>query len=108
MSIESGDGDPDDRRKKFLERNRAAAARCRQKKKAWIGNLENKADDLQSLNVRLQNEVTVLKSEVAQLKGLLLAHKDCPITVQQQQQGNFALGASCLLRLKFRQHESLI
>lgn len=32
-----------------------------------------------------QNEVTLLKSEVIQLKQLLLAHKDCPVTVRQRE-----------------------
>lgn len=31
-----------------------------------------------------QNEVTLLRNEVAQLKQLLLAHKDCPVTVMQK------------------------
>ncbi|KAK2142598.1 hypothetical protein LSH36_935g00059 [Paralvinella palmiformis] len=85
--MRKGDDDPDERRKKFLERNRAAAARCRQKKKNWITNLEKKAEDLQSTNNKLQQEVTMLRSEVAQLKTLLLAHKDCPITLQLQNAG---------------------
>ncbi|CAB1346920.1 unnamed protein product [Coregonus sp. 'balchen'] len=55
--------DPDEKRRKFLERNRAAASRCRQKRK---------------------NEVTLLRNEVAQLKHLLLAHKDCPVTAMQK------------------------
>jgi len=79
------DLDPEERRRKFLERNRAAASRCRQKRKVWVQQLEKKADDLSTTNVSLQNEINVLKSEVAQLKALLLAHKDCPITMQQQQ-----------------------
>ncbi|KAJ3592729.1 hypothetical protein NHX12_007856 [Muraenolepis orangiensis] len=58
--------DPDEKRRKFLERNRAAATRCRQKRKS---------------------EVTLLRSEVAQLKQLLLAHKDCPITAMQKKSG---------------------
>eukprot|EP00795_Rhopilema_esculentum_P014545 gene14545-5613_t len=78
------DLDPDERRQKFLERNRAAASRCRQKRKVWVQQLEKKADDLSSTNVALQNEISVLRTEVAQLKALLLAHKDCPITMQQQ------------------------
>ena len=82
--------DPDERRKKFLERNRAAAARCRQKKKVWINGLEQKADDLQGTNNALLNEVAMLKSEVAQLKQLLLAHKNCPITLQQQNAGQIS------------------
>ena len=33
---------------------RAAAARCRNKKKQWVTNLEKKAEDMQALNARLQ------------------------------------------------------
>lgn len=32
-----------------------------------------------------QNEVSMLKNEVAQLKQLLLTHKDCPITAMQKE-----------------------
>ncbi|XP_064166348.1 cyclic AMP-dependent transcription factor ATF-2-like isoform X2 [Anguilla rostrata] len=76
--------DPDEKRRKFLERNRAAASRCRQKRKVWVQSLEKKAEDLNSLNGQLQSEVTLLRNEVAQLKQLLLAHKDCPVTAMQK------------------------
>uniref|UniRef100_A0A3Q2NYT9 Cyclic AMP-dependent transcription factor ATF-2 n=1 Tax=Fundulus heteroclitus TaxID=8078 RepID=A0A3Q2NYT9_FUNHE len=79
--------DPDEKRRKFLERNRAAASRCRQKRKVWVQSLEKKAEDLGSMNTQLQNEVTLLRNEVAQLKQLLLAHKDCPVTVMQKKAG---------------------
>ncbi|XP_061548659.1 cyclic AMP-dependent transcription factor ATF-2 isoform X1 [Phycodurus eques] len=79
--------DPDEKRRKFLERNRAAASRCRQKRKVWVQSLEKKADDLNSTNGHLQSEVTLLRSEVAQLKQLLLAHKDCPVTAMQKKSG---------------------
>ncbi|KAM6979241.1 cyclic AMP-dependent transcription factor ATF-2 isoform 3-T3 [Tautogolabrus adspersus] len=79
--------DPDEKRRKFLERNRAAASRCRQKRKVWVQSLEKKADDLNSVNGQLQNEVTLLRNEVAQLKQLLLAHKDCPVTALQKKSG---------------------
>ncbi|XP_077063076.1 cyclic AMP-dependent transcription factor ATF-2 isoform X2 [Siphateles boraxobius] len=79
--------DPDEKRRKFLERNRAAASRCRQKRKVWVQSLEKKAEDLNSVNGQLQNEVTLLRSEVAQLKQLLLAHKDCPVTLLQKKSG---------------------
>ncbi|KAJ8267296.1 hypothetical protein COCON_G00124680 [Conger conger] len=72
--------DSDGRREKFLERNRAAASRCRQKRKVWVCSLERKAEELSHTHLQLQNEVTQLKSEVTQLKQLLLAHRDCPIT----------------------------
>lgn len=45
--------DPDERRQRFLERNRAAASRCRQKRKVWVGSLERKAEDLATMNVSL-------------------------------------------------------
>lgn len=76
--------DPDERRKRFLERNRAAATRCREKRKIWVQQLEKKADDLSNTNAHLQSEITLLRTEVAQLKSLLLAHKDCPVTIAQQ------------------------
>ncbi|XP_075883482.1 cyclic AMP-responsive element-binding protein 5 isoform X2 [Nelusetta ayraudi] len=79
------DEDPDERRRKFLERNRAAATRCRQKRKVWVISLEKKAEELTQTNMQLQNEVTMLKNEVTQLKQLLLTHKDCPITTMQKE-----------------------
>ena len=33
---------------------RAAASRCRQKRKVWVQQLEKKADDLSATNVNLQ------------------------------------------------------
>ncbi|XP_061583557.1 cyclic AMP-dependent transcription factor ATF-7b isoform X2 [Cololabis saira] len=84
--------DPDERRQRFLERNRAAASRCRQKRKVWVNSLEKKADDLANMNVSLTNEVSLLRNEVAQLKQLLLAHKDCPVTVMQKKAAFFAAG----------------
>nr|CAB3224124.1 ATF2/7 Cyclic AMP-dependent transcription factor [Phallusia mammillata] len=79
------DIDPDIKRQRFLERNRAAASRCRNKKKKWVNGLESKAKGLTNLNVQLQNEIASLKDEIASLKQLLLSHRDCPITKMQQQ-----------------------
>ena len=42
----------------------------------------------------VQSEVSLLRGEVAQLKTLLLAHQDCPITLQQKSQGQLALHTS--------------
>lgn len=101
--------DPDERRQKFLERNRAAATRCRQKRKVWVSSLERKAEELTHTNLQLQvqinacdlihgrfmhfltfllafqNEVTSLRTEVTQLKQILLAHEDCPVSVRQRE-----------------------
>uniref|UniRef100_A0A8C7S4U6 Cyclic AMP-dependent transcription factor ATF-7 n=1 Tax=Oncorhynchus mykiss TaxID=8022 RepID=A0A8C7S4U6_ONCMY len=87
--------DPDDRRQRFLERNRAAASRCRQKRKVWVNSLEKKAEELSSMNVSLANEVSLLRNEVAHLKQLLLAHKDCPVTTRQK---NHYLGEDSIMK----------
>ena len=38
---------------------------------------------MDSLNQALQQEVISLRSEVQQLKSILIAHKDCPLIVHQ-------------------------
>lgn len=53
------DEDPDERQRKFLERNRAAATRCRQKRKVWVMSLEKKAEELTQTNMQLQVQATV-------------------------------------------------
>ena len=73
--------DPEVKRQRFLERNRAAASRCRARKKQWMETLEKKSKDTDSLNTSLQQEVLMLRAEVQQLKSILLAHKDCPLIV---------------------------
>lgn len=57
------DEDPDERRRKFLERNRAAATRCRQKRKVWVMSLEKKAEELTQTNMQLQVRDTVCAPE---------------------------------------------
>ncbi|KAL1020736.1 hypothetical protein UPYG_G00004010 [Umbra pygmaea] len=86
----AAEDDPDDRRQRFLERNRAAASRCRQKRKIWVNSLEKKAEELTSMNVSLANEVSLLRNEVAHLKQLLLAHKNCPVTALQKKNSYIA------------------
>eukprot|EP00128_Syssomonas_multiformis_P005514 Colp12_sorted_trinity150504_noHs@29543 len=72
----------DERRQKFLERNRAAASRCRAKKKVWINDLEQKASDLQKQCAQYMTENARLKEENAKLKELLLQHsKNCQLSI---------------------------
>ena len=69
---------PEDvRRSKFLERNRVAASKCRQKKKEWTSNLETRARDLQKNNSSLRMMLGSLKDEVLWLKGEMLKHTSC-------------------------------
>ena len=44
--------DLDPKRRKFLERNRQAAARCRERKKQWIVSLEGRSNVRTLLSVR--------------------------------------------------------
>ena len=46
-----------------------------------MDNLEKKAKDMETVNANLQQEVAMLRSEVQQLKSILIAHKDCPLIV---------------------------
>lgn len=54
--------------------------RCREKRKCWVATLEQRADQLMTHNLQLTGELGALRAEVAQLKTLLLAHKDCSVT----------------------------
>ncbi|CAO3611793.1 unnamed protein product [Cunninghamella blakesleeana] len=70
----------DEKRKNFLERNRLAALKCRQRKKQWLNNLQAKVEFLTNDNEQLQMQTNALREEIMNLKTLLLAHKDCPIS----------------------------
>ncbi|KAI8594808.1 hypothetical protein EDD21DRAFT_449115 [Dissophora ornata] len=71
--------DDDEKRKNFLERNRQAALKCRQRKKQWLANLQTKVEYLTTDNEHLQSQAATLRDEIIRLKALLLAHKDCPV-----------------------------
>ncbi|KAH6899854.1 Aft1 HRA domain-containing protein [Thelonectria olida] len=73
----------EEKRKNFLERNRVAALKCRQRKKQWLANLQSKVELFSTENDALTQQITQLREEVVNLKTLLLAHKDCPVTQQQ-------------------------
>ncbi|TGZ76738.1 hypothetical protein EX30DRAFT_230439 [Ascodesmis nigricans] len=69
----------EEKRKNFLERNRVAALKCRQRKKQWLANLQAKVEMYGSENDALNAQVQQLREEIVGLKTLLLAHKDCPV-----------------------------
>ena len=58
---------------------RVAALKCRQRKKQWLANLQAKVELFSTENDALSGQVTQLREEIVSLKGLLLAHKDCPM-----------------------------
>ena len=65
------------RRSRFLERNRLAASKCRQKKKQWVENLEVKARNFQAQFKHLNLVVDSLKEEILYLKVEMVRHKGC-------------------------------
>ncbi|PLW26785.1 hypothetical protein PCASD_23420 [Puccinia coronata f. sp. avenae] len=80
----SSSGKPEteeEKRKNFLERNRQAALKCRQRKKAWLANLQTKVEYLSTENETLQMTINSLREEIDSFRSILVSHKDCPITV---------------------------
>ncbi|KAI8883012.1 hypothetical protein K501DRAFT_333639 [Backusella circina FSU 941] len=70
-------------REKVLEKNRQAAFRCRQKKKKWTQNLEERVEEAEERNKELVKTVADLREEALYLRNLLLMHCNCDCTVVQ-------------------------
>ena len=80
-NVDDSKNKPEDvKRSKFLERNRVAASKCRQKKKEWTQNLETRARELQKNNNSLRMMIESCRQEVLFLKGELLKHGNCDCT----------------------------
>ncbi|XP_017492554.1 PREDICTED: cyclic AMP-dependent transcription factor ATF-2-like [Rhagoletis zephyria] len=69
--------DAKDRKKRSLERNRAAAMRCRLKKKKEIDELKIKVDEYEEQNNELRKVIEDLCAEVRELKKELMHQKEC-------------------------------
>jgi hypothetical protein len=65
------------KREKFLERNRIAASRCREKKKKYIGRVEERTVELRRTNVRLRAEKEYLVKEIGSMTEVLLGCGSC-------------------------------
>jgi len=66
--------------------NSVAALKCRQRKKQWLSNLQNKVDIYTQENDALQQCCAQLREQVQGLKSALMAHRNCPVSL--------AMGAS--------------
>ncbi|CRG84412.1 hypothetical protein PISL3812_01703 [Talaromyces islandicus] len=65
------------KREKFLERNRLAASKCRQKKKEHTMLLESRFKEASDKREELNAEISRLRSEVLHLKNEVLRHAQC-------------------------------
>jgi hypothetical protein len=57
----------------------SAALKCRQRKKQWLNNLQERVEFLANDNEQLQLQANIMRDEVQNLRNLLLMHKDCPM-----------------------------
>ncbi|KAH8118510.1 hypothetical protein DFH11DRAFT_1686656 [Phellopilus nigrolimitatus] len=61
----------EEKRKNFLERNRQAALKCRQRKKAWLQQLQAKVEFLANENERLTAALVSSREEISRLSQLV-------------------------------------
>ncbi|GAA6061016.1 hypothetical protein JCM10212_001072 [Sporobolomyces blumeae] len=75
---EEGDVSEDStKRRQFLERNRIAACKSRQKKKEKVGKLESDAAELCRRNQILQASALALRQEILTLRQIIQTHDGC-------------------------------
>ncbi|KAG8905067.1 hypothetical protein FRB99_000756 [Tulasnella sp. 403] len=67
----------EEKRRNFLERNRMAALKCRQRKKAWLNQLQQQVEYLKAENERLQGTIVSMRDEVTRLSAVVVAHRAC-------------------------------
>lgn len=65
------------KRRNFLDRNRTAARKCRQKKKDEIDSLGEKRLQLESKNAALRMQLDALRCELKFCKDAVMAHASC-------------------------------
>ncbi|KAF9343457.1 hypothetical protein BGX26_005693 [Mortierella sp. AD094] len=75
---------PEAKRQKFLERNRMAASKCREKKRLQTLKTIADADAITARNQALHESLDELQEEVRSLKNQILCHRDCGCDVIQK------------------------
>jgi hypothetical protein len=98
IPVESDDaeGEPGDKKEKYREKNRLAAAKCRAKKKENIEDIEVKHRKLSAMNSSLKKQVQDLRGELTGLRTHALNHQDCNCQISRyniNQAKRVALGA---------------
>lgn len=71
----------DEKRKQFLERNRVAALKCRQRKKQLFRKMEDELAFYSTGYRELSAQVTLLRQQLMTVRDVLVGHKDCPTLV---------------------------
>lgn len=84
----------EEKRKNFLERNRQAALKCRQRKKAWLTALQQKVEFLTSENERLTGALVTSREEIARLSQAVVAQGGAPSALLSEQSPIAANGSN--------------
>lgn len=90
------EGEGGDKKEKYREKNRLAAAKCRAKKKENIEDIEVKHRKLSAMNSSLKKQVQDLRGELTGLRTHALNHQDCNCQIARyniNQAKRVALGA---------------
>lgn len=87
---------PDAKRQRFLERNRMAASKCREKKRLQTLRTIADADAITARNQALHESLDELQEEVRALKNQILCHRDCGCDVIRKFVQSSYGSASCL------------
>nr|OQO30932.1 hypothetical protein B0A51_04159 [Rachicladosporium sp. CCFEE 5018] len=77
ISCASNDSQGDDKKEKYREKNRLAAAKCRAKKKNDIEGVEDRYRNLSAMNSALKKQVQDLRGELTNLRTHALDHQSC-------------------------------
>lgn len=73
----------EEKRQNFLERNRVAASKCRQRKKEMIENMKYDLEEYKAENKLLRDQVGTLREHALTLRTILYAHRDCSLLIEQ-------------------------
>ena len=65
------------KREKFLLRNRVAASKCREKRRKYEENVQDRKQELERQNADLKTMLDGLKDEVRRCKDAIIAHATC-------------------------------
>ena len=96
MKINEKETSVEEKRRKRRERNKIAATKCRNKKKAQTEKLLKENEEIQKLNEKLKLEIRTLETEEKNLKNLLEKHK-VSCNVQKSDQNEFFLTTDTLV-----------
>jgi len=96
VDSDDAEGETGDKKEKYREKNRLAAAKCRAKKKENIEDIEVKHRKLSAMNSSLKKQVQDLRGELTGLRTHALNHQDCNCQISRyniNQAKRVALGA---------------